>query len=119
MGNPVFDRKRGVIKTVLRAKQYGFIEVTPKEEYFFHSTALQGIKFSELVAGDAVSFIPTTGKEGKLRAVGIRRLDVDTPGVANSSADSTVLPGDGAISPEAGEESQQGEGPVRKQEDVG
>lgn len=87
MGNPVFDRKRGVIKTILRAKQYGFIHVTEKEEYFFHSTALQGVKFSELVAGDAVSFIPTTGKGNKLRAVGIRRINVDTsPGPGSSSA---------------------------------
>lgn len=104
MGNPVFERKRGVIKTVLHAKQYGFIHVSDKEEYFFHSTAIQpGVKFSELVAGDAVSFIPTPGKEGKLRAVGIRRLYVD-PAVGS---DSTPV-AEGAVPEAAGRVHQQG-----------
>lgn len=105
MSNPTFDRKRGVIKTIFRAKQYGFIQVTPKEEYFFHGTALQGVKFSELVAGDAVSFIPTTSKEGKLRAVGIRRFNVD------SGSGNGALPGKEAPVPEE-------TGRIRKPEDA-
>ena len=108
MGSPVFDRKRGVVKTVLRAKQYGFIQVSDKEEYFFHSTALQGMKFSDLIAGDAVSFIPTIGKGGKLRAVGIRRIDVDMDLGSSSSS----VPDVEGVLPE-------GAGTVRDEEDPG
>jgi len=48
---------KGTIKTVIAEKHFGFI--TPEDgskDVFFHETGLQGIQFSELKTGDAVSF---------------------------------------------------------------
>ena len=97
MGNPVFERKRGVIKAILRAKLYGFIQVTPEEEYFFHHTTLQDVKFADLADGDMVSFIPTTGPGGRLRAVGVKRETV----VGSSDGDVSSDPEKGPV-PEEG-----------------
>lgn len=94
MDSPI-ERKRGVIKTVFAAKKFGFIQVTKDEEYFFHQSALQGVTFKELTAGDIVTFIPTVGPapDKRNRAVGVRReiedgqaTPADPAGVTDSTA---------------------------------
>ncbi|HLD31630.1 MAG TPA: cold shock domain-containing protein [Patescibacteria group bacterium] len=48
---------KGTIKTIVADKNFGFI--TPEggdKDIFFHATSLNGVEFSQLKAGDAVSF---------------------------------------------------------------
>lgn len=68
------ERVTGVIKTVFPAKLYGFISAQGGRDYFFHVSALRGVKFETLIAGDVVSFIPTEGKTpDKPKAVDVRK----------------------------------------------
>jgi cold shock protein len=56
---------KGTIKTVVSEKNFGFI--TPEEgdkDIFFHASALQGVEFSQLKAGDAVSFDVEESEKG-------------------------------------------------------
>lgn len=99
MDNPI-ERKRGVIKTVFAAKKFGFIQVTKDEEYFFHQSALQGVAFKDLIAGDIVTFIPTVGPapDKRNRAVGVRReADGEVPAADTGSG--TDSPATGASDP--------------------
>ncbi len=64
---------KGIIKTVIAEKHFGFI--TPEDgskDVFFHETGLQGIQFSELKAGDAVTFDVEQSEKGP-RATNIVR----------------------------------------------
>jgi cold shock protein len=48
---------KGTIKTLVTEKNFGFI--TPEEgdkDIFFHASSLVGIEFTQLNAGDAVTF---------------------------------------------------------------
>jgi len=51
----------GTIKTLVRAKGYGFIRGADAHEYFFHQSAVDD--FSALHEGDTVQFVP--GKSAK------------------------------------------------------
>jgi cold shock protein len=56
---------KGTIKTVVSEKNFGFI--TPEEgdkDIFFHASSLQGVEFSQLKAGDAVSFDVEESEKG-------------------------------------------------------
>ncbi len=64
---------KGTIKTVIAEKHFGFI--TPEDgskDVFFHETGLQGIQFSELKAGDVVSFDVEQSEKGP-RAINVVR----------------------------------------------
>ncbi|MEK7159489.1 MAG: cold shock domain-containing protein [Patescibacteria group bacterium] len=64
---------KGTIKTLIAEKHFGFI--TPEDgskDVFFHESGLQGVQFSELKAGDAVSFEMEQSDKGP-RAVGVTR----------------------------------------------
>ncbi len=64
---------KGTIKTVIAEKHFGFI--TPEDgskDVFFHETGLQGITFSELNVGDAVSFEVEQSEKGP-RAINVVR----------------------------------------------
>jgi cold shock CspA family protein len=75
------ERLTGVIKTALSAKKYGFISAQGGGDYFFHKSALRGVKFEDLIAGDVVSFIPTEGKHpGQKKAVDVTRRDDGSQG---------------------------------------
>jgi CspA family cold shock protein len=64
----------GVIKTVFPAKKYGFISAQGGKDIFFHVSALRGVRFHELIAGDQVTFLLTEGKEpGQVKAVDVQR----------------------------------------------
>jgi len=56
---------KGTIKTVVSDKNFGFI--TPEEgskDIFFHASALQGVEFSQLKPGDAVTFDVEESEKG-------------------------------------------------------
>ncbi len=64
---------KGTIKSIIAEKHFGFI--TPEDgskDVFFHETGLQGLQFSELKTGDAVSFDVEQSEKGP-RATNIVR----------------------------------------------
>ncbi|MBI4133707.1 cold shock domain-containing protein [Candidatus Uhrbacteria bacterium] len=62
----------GTIKT-LTDKGFGFITVEGREkEVFFHSSALVGVSYTELSAGDTVSFEIEESDKGP-RATNVKR----------------------------------------------
>ncbi len=63
----------GTIKTLVTEKNFGFI--TPEDgskDIFFHATALNGVQFSELKQGDAVSFDVEDSEKGPRAAHVVR-----------------------------------------------
>ncbi len=58
----------------MKAK-YGYIRRCPpgkpRQDYFFHGSAVEGINWYELDPGDLVSFVPTDDERGQ-KAVGVR-----------------------------------------------
>ena len=64
---------KGTIKSIIAEKHFGFI--TPEDgskDVFFHETGLQGLQFSELKTGDAVSFEVDQAEKGP-RAINVVR----------------------------------------------
>lgn len=64
---------KGVIKTLVVEKHFGFI--TPEDgskDVFFHETGLNGVEFGELKAGDMVSFDVEQSEKGP-RAINVVR----------------------------------------------
>lgn len=64
---------KGTVKSIIFEKHFGFI--TPEDgskDVFFHESGLQGIQFSELKSGDAVSFEQEQSEKGP-RAINITR----------------------------------------------
>ncbi len=64
---------KGTIKTLVVEKHFGFI--TPEDgskDVFFHESGLNGVQFSELKAGDAVSFDVEQSDKGP-RATNVTR----------------------------------------------
>lgn len=62
---------KGTVKTILAEKHFGFI--TPEDgskDVFFHESGLQGIQFSDLNVGDAVSFDVEEAEKGP-RAINV------------------------------------------------
>ncbi len=63
----------GTIKTLIADKNFGFI--TPEDgskDLFFHATSLNGIDFTALKQGDAVTFEVEQSEKGP-RAVNVAR----------------------------------------------
>ena len=63
----------GTIKTLINDKNFGFI--TPEggaKDIFFHATSLNGVQFSDLKVGDAVSFDTEDSEKGP-RAINVAR----------------------------------------------
>ena len=63
----------GTIKTLIADKHFGFI--TPEgasKDIFFHESALNGVNFSDLKAGDVVSFDTEDSEKGP-RAINVAR----------------------------------------------
>jgi len=63
----------GTIKR-LTDKGFGFIasEESPDKDIFFHSSALQGVEFTELNEGDAVTFETEESDKGP-RAIDVQK----------------------------------------------
>lgn len=64
---------KGTIKSLITEKNFGFI--TPEEgtkDVFFHATGLQGMQFSDLHTGDAVTFEVEESEKGP-RAINVAR----------------------------------------------
>lgn len=64
---------KGTIKTLIADKHFGFI--TPEDgskDVFFHESGLQGVQFSELKAGDVVSYDEEQSDKGP-RAINVAR----------------------------------------------
>ena len=53
----------GIIKKVLD-KGFGFITTTNGKDLFFHSSAVQGVEFNELVAGQKVTYTDGMSQKG-------------------------------------------------------
>ncbi len=63
----------GTIKTLVSDKHFGFI--TPEggaKDVFFHESGLNGVNFSDLKVGDAVSFDTEDSEKGP-RAINVTR----------------------------------------------
>ena len=64
---------QGVIARLQTGKGFGFIKADDKD-YFFHYSALKGVRFDELAEEDAVTFLPGESESGKgPRAENVRR----------------------------------------------
>ena len=63
----------GTIKR-LTDKGFGFIEVRPGKDLFFHLSALDGCQFDDLSEGQKVEFTEGEGPKGP-RAENVRPLD--------------------------------------------
>ena len=56
---------KGTVKTIVAEKNFGFI--TPEDgskDIFFHASSLVGIEFSQIKAGDMVSFDVEESEKG-------------------------------------------------------
>jgi CspA family cold shock protein len=63
----------GTIKSLITEKHFGFIAPEDgSKDVFFHESGLQGVQFSELKSGDAVSFEVEQSEKGP-RAVNVVR----------------------------------------------
>ena len=54
----------GTIKR-LTDKGFGFIEISPGKDLFFHMSAVQGVRFEQLQTGQRVSFTEGQGPKGQ------------------------------------------------------
>jgi cold shock protein len=54
----------GTIKRLVSDKGFGFVAAPDGNEYFFHQSALNGVPFSELREGEAVTFQTGQGPKG-------------------------------------------------------
>jgi len=61
----------GTIKRIVSDKGFGFIGMSDGNEYFFHQSALQGVRFDELREGQPVTFDKGQGPKGP-RAENVR-----------------------------------------------
>lgn len=60
---------KGIVKKLMKDKGFGFIKAGGTD-YFFHRSALQGVRFEELREGDSVEFEAEESDKGP-RAVDI------------------------------------------------
>ncbi len=61
----------GTIKRIVSDKGFGFIGMSDGVEYFFHQSAVQGVRFDQLREGQPVTFDKGQGPKGP-RAENVR-----------------------------------------------
>jgi CspA family cold shock protein len=54
----------GIIKRRLADKGFGFIDVGGGKDIFFHSSAVEGVRFEDLREGQRVSYTEGQGPKG-------------------------------------------------------
>jgi len=54
----------GTIKRLVSDKGFGFVAAGDGNEYFFHQSACNGVRFDELREGQSVSFAKGQGPKG-------------------------------------------------------
>jgi CspA family cold shock protein len=54
----------GIIKKKLADKGFGFIDIGGGKDLFFHSSAVEGVRFEDLKEGQRVSFTEGQGPKG-------------------------------------------------------
>jgi CspA family cold shock protein len=54
----------GIIKKRLADKGFGFIDVGGGKDLFFHSSAVEGVRFEDLREGQRVSYTEGQGPKG-------------------------------------------------------
>jgi CspA family cold shock protein len=54
----------GVIKKKLADKGFGFIDIGGGKDIFFHTSAVEGVRFEDLKEGQRVSFTEGQGPKG-------------------------------------------------------
>jgi cold shock protein len=54
----------GTIKKLITDKGFGFISTGGAKDLFFHSTAVEGVRFEELREGQNVSYTEGRGPKG-------------------------------------------------------
>ena len=68
-----FEMAEGTIKKRLADKGFGFIDVGGGKDLFFHSSAVEGVRFGDLREGQRVSFTEGQGPKGP-RAENVKPL---------------------------------------------
>ena len=68
------EREVGVVKWFSQEKGYGFLAREGKGDVFVHHTNIDMDGYRKLDEGDEVEFSVEPGKNGKLRAVEVRKL---------------------------------------------
>ena len=79
---------RGEVVRLNPEGKFGFIRDEEEREFFFHMTALNGVKFEELAEGSEVEFTeggrdPGDRPEEEPRAVNVRLAEDEIPAVGN------------------------------------
>jgi CspA family cold shock protein len=54
----------GTIKRIVSDKGFGFVAADDGQEYFFHNSAVSGVRFDELREGQKVTFEKGQGPKG-------------------------------------------------------
>ncbi len=54
----------GVIKKKLADKGFGFIDIGGGKDFFFHHSAVEGVRFEDLQEGQRVSFTEAQSPKG-------------------------------------------------------
>lgn len=54
----------GTIKRIVSDKGFGFVAASDGTEYFFHNSAVAGVRFDELREGQSVTFEKGQGPKG-------------------------------------------------------
>lgn len=54
----------GTIKRIVSDKGFGFVAADDGQEYFFHNSAVSGVRFDELREGQKVTFERGQGPKG-------------------------------------------------------
>ncbi len=59
----------------IMSKRFGFIELSKEKDIFFHCSDVEGIEFDDLQEGDLVSFEITEGRDGKDKAIKVKKIE--------------------------------------------
>lgn len=59
------DMMQGVVRRIVKEDNYGFIEGTDGNEYYFSMTNMSHPEFNHLVIGDVVAYIPILADQGR------------------------------------------------------
>ena len=80
---------KGVIKTLITDRGFGFIQTAEGTDLFFHRSELQGVEYDALRRGQEVEFDMGKGRDGRSQAVGVRLAEVDVKEELPSTEETT------------------------------
>ncbi|MBA7652796.1 Cold shock-like protein [subsurface metagenome] len=65
---------KGRIEKIMTGRGFGFIELDEGKDIFFHCSDVEG-DFKVLEEGDLVSFEITEGRDGKDKAINVKKIE--------------------------------------------